>query len=178
MFLTLEWPPGSKLRQVAIVRKRRTLRIGQVARASGLSPDTLRYYERIGLLPRARRTSGGFREYPEDIVNRVEMIQRSLVLGFTLAELAEIFEERAAGRAPCRRVRALAAEKLHVLEATIAEMQRLREALQQTLKAWDAKLEGTGADGTAGLLESLADLVDIPPARDRVPPRPIRGRRT
>jgi len=149
------------------------LRIGQVAQASGLSPDSLRHYERIGLLPRPDRSSGGFREYPESTVERVKVVQRSLDIGFTLAELASIFRERAAGRAPCRRARALAAARLEALEAEITDLNRLRRALQRTLAAWDARLEGVDADRAAGLLESLAEHVDACHGDAR--PRPVRG---
>jgi DNA-binding transcriptional MerR regulator len=151
------------------------LRIGELARASGLSPDTLRHYERLALLPRAPRTIGGFREYPEDTVRRVKTIQRSLAIGFTLAELASIFSDRTAGRAPCRRVRALAGVKLRGLEEKIAELQRLRDGLQRTLAAWDVRLAAAEGGRAAGLLESLADRAEEPERKrsGRVPPRRV-----
>jgi DNA-binding transcriptional MerR regulator len=163
---------------MAISRPVRTLRIGELARASALSPDSIRHYERLGLLPRAARTTGGFREYPEEAVRRVRVIQRSLALGFTLAELAGIFRDRASGRAPCQRVRALAAEKLRALAARVAELEWLRTALAQTLAAWDLRLAGAAAGRPAGLLDCLADLDDDPyrPTTRLGPPRRVRRR--
>jgi len=163
---------------MAISRLRRNLRIGELARASGLSPDSLRHYERLGLLPRPDRTRGGFREYPEETVRRVKVIQRSLAIGFTLAELAGIFRDRASGRAPCQRVRALATEKLLSLEARVAELEWLRTALEQTLAAWDQRLARAPAGRPAGLLECLGDLDDDPhrPTIRRGPPRRVRRR--
>jgi DNA-binding transcriptional MerR regulator len=135
----------------------RAIRIGQLARAAGLSPDTLRHYERIGVLPAPARTSGGFREYAQEALRRVQVIQGSLAMGFTLPELASIFRERAAGRAPCRRVRALAEGKLQALEQQISELKRLRSRLKQTLIDWDARLVEMSPARPAGLLEALGD---------------------
>jgi MerR family copper efflux transcriptional regulator len=163
---------------MAMTSPRRSLRIGQLARACALSPDTLRHYERLGLLPHPPRTSGGFREYPEETPRRIRVIQRSLTIGFTLAELAAIFHDRSTGRAPCRRVRALAAAKLEALEAKLAELGRLRTALRRTLVAWDHRLASTAGGHAAGLLDSLAEA-DHDPERiavGRAPPRRVRKR--
>jgi DNA-binding transcriptional MerR regulator len=134
------------------------LRIGALARAAGLSPDTLRHYERLGVLPPASRTTGGFREYPIDATRRIRVVQEALKMGFTLAELASVFKERASGRHPCMRVRALAEEKLRALEVRIAELDRLRADLVRTLAGWDARLSASTLGRPAGLLDSLADL--------------------
>jgi MerR family transcriptional regulator, copper efflux regulator len=63
------------------------MRSGQLARLSGLSTDTLRHYERLGLLLLPQRTSGNYREYPPTSRRRIELIQRALTVGFSLAEL-------------------------------------------------------------------------------------------
>jgi DNA-binding transcriptional MerR regulator len=168
----------SRITSPAVVSVATELRIGDLARASGLSPDSLRHYERLGLLRPAARTSGGFRKYPADAVRRVKVIQRSLAIGFTLADLASIFRERAAGLAPCRRVRALADEKLRALNDRIVNLQRLRDALGQTLVAWDGRLAVATAGRPAGLLDALADLPEDPDRapNDRGPPRRVRAR--
>jgi MerR family copper efflux transcriptional regulator len=142
------------------------VRIGDLAAASGLSRDTLRHYERLGLLPHPPRTAGGFREYPTDTLRRVKVIQGALAIGFGLAELVDIFREREAGAVPCQRVRTLGAEKLEGLEAEIAERRRLRDGLRRVLAVWDKRLAGAGNGRPAGLLDSLADL-PLPPG----PPR-------
>src|SRR6185436_7476808 len=118
-------------------------------------PDTLRHYERLGLLS-AARTPGRFREYARDAVHRVRVIQAALAIGFTLSELSGILAERAAGRAPCQRVRKLAAAKLDALTNRIAELSRLRRQLKRTLAVWDTQLAGTAAGVPARLLDSLA----------------------
>lgn len=131
------------------------IRIGEVARQTGLSPDTLRHYGRLGLLPELPRTSGGARRYPEGVLRRVQVIQAALAVGFTLKELSFAFAERRAGRAPCRRVRALAKDKLLAIDRPLLELGRLREALQGALSDWDSRLT---AGEPAGLLDSLGDV--------------------
>src|SRR5215210_4789107 len=85
---------------------------GELARLAGVSTDTLRHYERKGVLPAARRLNNGYRKYPLDSLDRVRLIRRALAVGFTLDELAQILKARDHGQAPCREVRTLAAEKL------------------------------------------------------------------
>jgi DNA-binding transcriptional MerR regulator len=131
------------------------LRIGEVARRTGLSPDSIRHYERLGLIPTAPRSVGGLRLYPESAVRRVQVVQAALAVGFTLRELASAFAERRAGRPPCRRVHALARTKLAEVERRIEDLQRLQEALSRTLRDWDMRLDR--GEGPAGLLDALAD---------------------
>jgi DNA-binding transcriptional MerR regulator len=145
---------------------RSLLRIGDLARIANLSPDTLRHYERLGLLS-ATRTPGRFREYDRDAVHRVRVIQAALAIGFTLAELGEIFAERAAGRAPCQRVRKLAGAKLVALTERIRELSRLRRQLERTLALWDGQLSGTPSGAPARLLDSLASRDDLRGAASR-----------
>jgi len=134
---------------------RSCLRIGELARLTSLSPDTLRHYERLGLLS-AARSPGQFREYGRDAVQRVRVIQAALAIGLTLAELSGLLAERATGRPPCRRARALAAAKLDALTKRIEELSQLRQHLARTLDVWDAHLAGTPAGVPARLLDSLA----------------------
>jgi DNA-binding transcriptional MerR regulator len=134
----------------------RLVRIGTVARSAGLSPDSIRHYERLGLIDSVARSSGGYRLYPEAALRRVQVVQAALRAGFGLKELVAIFAERRAGRAPCRRVRALAAEKLAAVEAELRRLLRLRRALRHTLAEWDRRLVGASPGRMVGLLESLA----------------------
>jgi DNA-binding transcriptional MerR regulator len=136
---------------------KRRLRIGELARQTGLSTDTLRHYERLHLLPVLERTTGGFREYPPDAIRRVQVIQQALALGFSLEELTQFFIERAAGRHPCRAVRRLAQLKLDALEERIHAMQAARDALHVLLRDWDRRLERS-SEQPARLLDSLADV--------------------
>jgi len=116
------------------------LRSGSLAKAAGVSPDTIRHYERIGVLPKAERTGAGYRIYPKSAVERVRVVQNALQVGFTLSELAEVFKTRDAGGAPCRRVYELAQEKLKRIKADIETLRRTEEYLQALLADWQNKL--------------------------------------
>lgn len=142
------------------------MRIGELARLTNLSPDSIRHYGRLGLVG-STRTPGKFREFRPDAVERVRVIQAALALGFSLDELAAIFAMRSAGRAPCRHVRALAGEKLVALTRRIEELERLRAALAKTLVDWDASLAAS-AGRPARLLESLGAALAAPPRRGAV----------
>src|SRR5438552_17704061 len=89
----------------------RPLRSGELARRAGVSPDTLRHYERRGLLPRPERSAAGYRRYSPEALRRVRLIRGALSLGFTVHELGAILADRDLGRAPRRRGRVLAANK-------------------------------------------------------------------
>ena len=130
---------------------------GALARATGTSTDTLRHYERRGLLPPARRLVNGYRRFPVAAVARVNLIQRAVAMGFGLQELSRILKSKDRGRPPCQEVRALAAEKLKALEDQIERLIEFRETLRRTLDGWDRRLEARGdASEPARLLESLS----------------------
>ena len=126
-----------------------------VARQCGVSADTLRHYERKGLLPRPARTRSGYRRYPPETVARVLLVQRALVVGFTLDELARVLRERERGEPPCRGVRDLVAARLDDLEARLRELTTLRRELRQLVATWDRTLAATPAGQPAHLLQSL-----------------------
>ena len=132
------------------------MRAGELARAAGVSTDTLRHYERKGVLQRPRRGANGYRQYPPEALDRVLLVRRALGVGFTLDELARVLSVRDRGAAPCREVRALAASKLAEVEERLAQLTELRGELHATLEEWDARLTRTADGGRAGLLESLA----------------------
>jgi DNA-binding transcriptional MerR regulator len=137
-----------------IRREERFLRPGELARLAGVSVDTLRHYERKGLLS-PRRRANRYREYREDAFDRVRLIQRALSVGFSLDDLARILKERDSGGAPCRKVRQLAEAKLADIERLIDDLSSVREELRLILTDWDARLERAG-DRPARLLEALA----------------------
>lgn len=121
-----------------------------------MSTDTLRHYERKGVLPRPRRSGNGYRQYPPEALQRVLLVRRALAVGFTLDELARVLSVRDRGAAPCREVRELAAAKLAEVEERLTQMTELRDELRVTLGEWDGLLAKTPDGGRAGLLESLA----------------------
>jgi DNA-binding transcriptional MerR regulator len=146
----------------------------EVARQCGVSADTLRHYERKGVLPRPARTSRGYRRYPPESVARVLLVQRALVVGFTLDELARVFRQRDRGDPPCRTVRDLVSARLADLETRLAQLTALRRELRQLLATWDRTLAATVAGQPAHLLHSLvanaaiarAPRVGLRPRRD------------
>jgi DNA-binding transcriptional MerR regulator len=128
---------------------------GELARLAGVSTDTLRFYERRGLLASAPRSQSGYRLYPAEAVSRIRLIRGALSIGFSVNELAAIFRERDHGGAPCHRVRDLAAEKLVALEAQLRDLQSWRRVLRKTLAGWDRVLRKTPLGKRAGLLEAF-----------------------
>jgi DNA-binding transcriptional MerR regulator len=130
-----------------------TLRSGELAALAGVSRDTLRHYERQGLLPPAPRSTNGYRHYAPQALARVRLVRAALGIGFTVEELREIFSARDRGLAPCHRVHALAVEKAMRLELQIAEMQSLHRSLQAAIRTWSRTLKSTAPGERAGLLE-------------------------
>jgi DNA-binding transcriptional MerR regulator len=135
-----------------------SLRSGELAKLTQVSTDTLRHYERIGLLPRPPRSAGGYRQYSPDSVPRVRLVQSALSIGFSLRELVRILHVRDRGGAPCKQVRALASRKLEEIGRRIVELQRFEKQLSAILSGWDERLSRTPDGRRAGLLESLLDL--------------------
>jgi DNA-binding transcriptional MerR regulator len=109
---------------------KRTLRSGELAKLAGVSSDTLRLYERKGLLSKAPRSPNGYRAYPPDALERIHLVRAALAIGFTLDELAEILARRDRGRSPCVLVRDLASEKLRNLEEHVRQLTDLRDRLR------------------------------------------------
>jgi DNA-binding transcriptional MerR regulator len=144
------------MRVMSTRAKTEYLRAGEVAKAAGVSTDTLRHYERKGVLAAPRRSRNGYREYPRAALERVLLVRRALAVGFTLDELARILRARDRGGAPCREVRALAATKLSLVEARLLELTSMRDELRATLKDWDSRLSKASKGERAGLLDSLA----------------------
>ena len=137
----------------------KTLRSGALAKATGLSPDSIRHYERIGVLPRASRTNSGYRVYPASAAERVLVVQRALRIGFTLAELAEVLKARDAGGTPCRRVYQLAQEKLRGIEEDLQALKHTKRYVTKVLADWEQRIQKTGPGQKSHLLYSLTDAV-------------------
>jgi DNA-binding transcriptional MerR regulator len=132
------------------------LRSGTLAKAAGVSTDTLRHYERLGVLKKPPRTDGGYRLYPPEAIDRVLLVRDALASGFTLRELTSILRVRDAGGAPCRQVAELAHEKVNKLDAQIEQLTRLRDSLKLTAKDWDRRMKKTPTFERANLLQSLS----------------------
>jgi DNA-binding transcriptional MerR regulator len=128
---------------------------GELAKRAGVSTDTLRHYERKGVLARPPRQANGYRQYSPSALNRVQLVRRALAVGFTLDELAAVLQVRDQGGAPCAEVRALATAKLNEVETRLRDLTDLRNELLTVLKDWDKRLFQSGHGERAHLLESL-----------------------
>ena len=130
---------------------------GKLAASIGVSPDTIRHYERLGILPMSVRTEGGFRIFQAEALERVVAVQRALKVGYTLAELAEIFRVRDGGAAPCKRAYGLAEEKLKKVRADMAALKETEKYLARMLLDWKKRIRKAGPGQKAFLLSSLEE---------------------
>ncbi len=137
---------------------------GELANLIGVSTDTLRHYERKGVLARPRRAQNGYRQYPPETLERLRLIRRALAVGFTLDELARFLQVRDRGGSPCAEVRQHAALKLADVEARLNELKQLRNKLRSTLEIWDRELAHRRDGEPAHLLERLSPTSPGTPA--------------
>jgi DNA-binding transcriptional MerR regulator len=120
--------------------------VGKLAERIGASPDTLRYYERIGLLPAADRTAAGYRLFDDGAVDRLQFIRGAQRLGLRLEEIGELLAIRERGLCPCGRTRQLLEERLAQLDAELAELGRLREEIRRMVE--ESPVEDTDSCST------------------------------
>jgi len=111
-----------------------TLTIGTLAKRVGVNVQTVRYYERIGILPKPGRSQAGYRHYGEDAVARLHFIRHATQLGFTLGETKELLTLRARQGAPCSTVRTRAEQKLAMIDAKLQELRELRDAVARLVR--------------------------------------------
>lgn len=108
---------------------RETLRTGEVALKSGVNVQTLRYYERRGLIEEPERRASGYREYSPDAVQLIRFIKRAQKLGFTLAEVEDLLRLRNDQQAACSKVRTAAEAKIEDIERKIRHLRAMKRAL-------------------------------------------------
>lgn len=111
------------------------LTIGQVASAANVNVETIRYYERRGLIPEPERSPSGYRQYTRAAVRRLRFVKRAQVLGFTLAEISELLELRADPGRSCEQVEVEASRTIQRIDRKIAELRRMRSALAPLRRA-------------------------------------------
>ncbi|HEX6489501.1 MAG TPA: MerR family transcriptional regulator [Candidatus Dormibacteraeota bacterium] len=107
------------------------MRTSQVAKKAGVNPQTLRFYERRGLLREPGREPSGYRDYSADSVHAVRFIKRAQELGFTLDEIESLLHLAAGGPENCDAVMVLAKEKLRVLDEKIASLRAMRDSVRR-----------------------------------------------
>src|SRR5215210_8405634 len=149
------------------------LKIGEVSRASGIGIETLRFYEKSGLLDRPVRTGSGYRMYDPEVLDRLAFIKRAQVLGFSLDEIKRIIAERRAGQSPCAGVREIVRHRLEELDERMAQMRRYRKELAEALSEWEKAGDIPGH--ICGLIEGTN--IEHPVTAPRVGKRKTVGKR-
>src|SRR5437763_1674704 len=127
------------------------LSIGQVARRAGVGIETIRFYEREGLLEEPPRRASGYRQYSEQVVKRIHFIKRAQRLGFSLREITELLMLRVDRQTSCEEVRQRTEAKIAEVERKLVELQRMRQALLQVASL----CTGQGPTGRCPMLEAL-----------------------
>ncbi len=115
------------------------LTIGQVAQRSGMGIETVRFYEREGLLAKPARAPSGYRQFDGEVVNRLRLIQRAKELGFTLKEIKELLSLRVAPGTSCEQIKRRTVTKIENIEGRIRTLQRMKRALQRLVAACSTK---------------------------------------
>jgi MerR family transcriptional regulator, copper efflux regulator len=110
------------------------MRIGEVADQMDLTTKTLRYYERVGLLPNPDRTECGYRDYPEAVLDRLRFIRSAQAAGLTLGEIKGVIDFREQGSPPCSHVLSIVEARAADLDRRIAELKQLRDELHKLAK--------------------------------------------
>ena len=129
------------------------MKIGELAQRARVGIDTVRYYERQGLLPRAHRLPSGYRVYDEDEVRRLRFVRRAKALGFTLPEIRELLALSDHRQDDMAGMKAAATEKLADVRTKLAELDRMRAALESLI----ASCPGHGALAQCPILAALAE---------------------
>lgn len=112
----------------------KTVKIGEIAKRSGIGVETIRFYEREGLLQEPERRPSGYRQYDESTVERLDYIRRTKELGFTLAEIRELLELSFAAHSHCDHIRQRADTKIADIEEKIRSLQQMKRSLGKIVK--------------------------------------------
>jgi Hg(II)-responsive transcriptional regulator len=131
------------------------LTIGKLAKEANVGVETVRFYERRGLISEPRRSPSGYRQYLAEDVRRLRFIRRAKAAGFTLVEIHGLLDLRIDGTSNCARVRASAQKKIADIEARSAELARMRAALLRLVK----KCRGTGPTSSCPILDAFGSEV-------------------
>lgn len=142
------------------------MRIGELARRSGLAASAVRYYEQLGLLPAPQRTPSGYRSYADDAEGRVAFIRSAQAVGLTLAEVGQVLGVRDAGESPCRVVTELIEERHGEVKARIAALKKLERELAK-LRDRAGSLEARDCDpsGICHVIPRLVPTQSLTPGR-------------
>jgi len=136
-----------------------TLSIGQVARRAGVGVETVRFYEREGLLEEPPRRASGYRQYSEQVVTRLHFIKRAQKLGFSLKEITDLLLLRVDAQTSCEEVKQRTEAKIAEVERKLLELQRMRQALLQVA----ALCTGQGPGSPCPMLDALDQQETLDP---------------
>ena len=134
------------------------LTVSQLARIAGVGPDSIRHYERLGIVPKAERSPAGYRLWTAQEVQYLKWVASAKRAGFTLHELGEIFRMYRAGSAPCRTVRDLLQQKLADLDRDIDELSNLRTELRGVFVRWKGRLRRASSGEFVPLFDDLHNV--------------------
>lgn len=149
-----------------------SLTIGALARKAGVGVETIRFYERRGLVRRPARPHAGYRVYPEEVVDRIRFIRNAQGLGFTLQEVKDLLALRVTTGTSCAAVRSRAAAKAADVKRRLADLERIGVALQKLI----GHCPGRGALANCTILEALDSAdIDVPEARPPAGRRRAKG---
>jgi DNA-binding transcriptional MerR regulator len=133
-----------------------SIRIGDVAKLTGISVDALRYYDREGLLPSPVRSPNGARRFPPDVVSRVRFVKQAQAAGLTLRDIKQLVAvQRGRGRGACQRMRSVMSERLEEIDGRVQQLQVFRGLLERYRSACDEAL-ACGDDPACPSLDALA----------------------
>ncbi len=130
-----------------------SLTIGKVACQAGVGVETVRFYERQGLIAEPPRRASGYRQYPPETPSRIRFVRRAKLLGFTLKEIKELLSLRASPNSRCTDVRLRAEAKFENIQQKIRDLKKMNKALKQLIAACD----GLGSATECPILEALED---------------------
>jgi DNA-binding transcriptional MerR regulator len=153
------------------------LLIGDVAKRTGVTAPTIRYYEGIGLLPSPARSGAGYRRYSDGTIEELRFIRKAQALGFSLDEVAEILQLSRSGKAPCSHVLSLAHQHLAAVDERIRQLRAFRRQLATDVAKWDKQRAAVTCSGLCQF------ITDAEPATEKVtlhlnPRRQTRRRNT
>lgn len=121
------------------------LTVSNLAAETGLTPDTIRYYERIGLLPEPNRSHSGYRLYEPEAAERLRFIKGAQRFGLRLEEIKELLEIRDRGLCPCGHTHALLSKRIEEVDEELSRLQALRGELARMVVGWSAEGCGDGS---------------------------------
>ena len=142
---------------VTVQQNGKPLLVGEIARLAGVKPDTVRFYEKAGLMPQTQRTPSGYRAYGKDAVKRLQFIRNAQAVGFSLDQVKRILRLRQSGSLPCDYVIQLAEQRLKEADRELRRLQQFRAALDRYVRHWKrtANHDACAATQFCNLIEEI-----------------------